>query len=113
MVKQHLIVMGGTLSAVVAVLASFKVVRRADPHAPARASSVVERAIQDRAKSARPADGKVSEGPPRMLHLDPRHTNRSPFAGPSSPKVLWTFDTLGPIAARLRFSRTAPSSSHR
>jgi outer membrane protein assembly factor BamB len=34
-----------------------------------------------------------------MLHLDPQHTNRSPFAGPASPKVAWTFDTQGPIEA--------------
>lgn len=102
MVKQHLVVMGGTLTAVVAVLASFKTVRRAEPHAPlpvALASGATDRADGGRRKSARAADGKVSAGPPRMLHLDPRHTNRSPFAGPTTPKVVWTFDTQGPIAA--------------
>ena len=34
-----------------------------------------------------------------MLHLDPRHTNRSPFEGPTLANVLWTFDTGGPIEA--------------
>lgn len=47
----------------------------------------------------RPRDGKVAPGAPRMLHLDPRRTNRSPFTGPSSPLVAWTFDTGGPIEA--------------
>ncbi|HMJ56265.1 MAG TPA: PQQ-binding-like beta-propeller repeat protein [Polyangiaceae bacterium] len=34
-----------------------------------------------------------------MLHLDPRHTNRSPFEGPTAPTVAWTFDVGGPIEA--------------
>lgn len=43
--------------------------------------------------------GKVSSGPPRMLHLDARRTNRSPFVGPKNPEIAWTFDTGGPIQA--------------
>jgi len=34
-----------------------------------------------------------------MLHLDPRHTNRSPFRGPTRAKVEWSFDTGGPVEA--------------
>lgn len=48
---------------------------------------------------SRPRDGKVAPGAPRMLHLDPRRTNRSPFTGPSSPTIAWTFDAGGPIEA--------------
>src|SRR5690349_3235437 len=98
MVKQHLVVMGGTLSAVVVVLASFKMVKRAGPRPTAPVVLAAE-ATDGGGHKPRPADGKVSAGPPRMLHLDPQHTNRSPFNGPTSPKVVWTFDTQGPIAA--------------
>jgi outer membrane protein assembly factor BamB len=45
------------------------------------------------------ASGRVRAGPPSMLHLDPRHTNRSPFEGPTEPAVAWTFDAGGPIEA--------------
>lgn len=34
-----------------------------------------------------------------MLHLDARRTNRSPYAGPTAPRLAWTFDTGGPIQA--------------
>jgi outer membrane protein assembly factor BamB len=34
-----------------------------------------------------------------MLHLDPRHTNRSPFLIPRQPREVWSFDTGGPIVA--------------
>ena len=50
-------------------------------------------------RARRQADGKVSAGAPKMLHLDPRHTNRSPFVGPRSPTLAWSFDTGGPIGA--------------
>lgn len=43
--------------------------------------------------------GRVSSGPPRMLHLDPRRTNRSAFAGPTDPVIAWTYDAGGPIEA--------------
>lgn len=102
MVKQHLVVMGGTLTAVIAVLASFRTVHRARSHpppAPVAVASAPAEVADGGHHPARPADGKVSAGPPRMLHLDPRHTNRSPYEGPTSPRIAWTFDTQGPIAA--------------
>jgi outer membrane protein assembly factor BamB len=34
-----------------------------------------------------------------MIHLDPRHTNRSPWTGPAQPKLAWTFDAGGAIEA--------------
>jgi outer membrane protein assembly factor BamB len=34
-----------------------------------------------------------------MLHLDARHTNRSPYAGPTGARLAWAFDTGGPIQA--------------
>jgi outer membrane protein assembly factor BamB len=34
-----------------------------------------------------------------MLHLDAHHTNRSPFRGPITARVAWTFDTGGPVQA--------------
>jgi outer membrane protein assembly factor BamB len=44
--------------------------------------------------------GRVEPGPPRMLHVDPRHTDRSPFVGPAhAPAVAWSFDTGGPVQA--------------
>ncbi|HEU4533852.1 MAG TPA: PQQ-binding-like beta-propeller repeat protein [Polyangiaceae bacterium] len=38
-------------------------------------------------------------GPPSMLHLDARRTNRSPFAAPRRPRIAWTYDTGGPVVA--------------
>ncbi|PIE05916.1 MAG: hypothetical protein CSA75_02235 [Sorangium cellulosum] len=48
--------------------------------------------------SKRPADlsAKVSEGPPRMYHLDPAHTNRSPYVGPTQPVVEQTVEIGSP-----------------
>ncbi len=43
--------------------------------------------------------GSVRPGPPAMLHLDARRTNRSPFAAPRRPKVAWTYDAGGPLVA--------------
>lgn len=43
--------------------------------------------------------GSVQPGPPAMLHLDARRTNRSPFVAPRRPRVAWTYDTGGPIVA--------------
>ena len=34
-----------------------------------------------------------------MLHLDARHTNRSPFVAPRAPLVFWKFPTGGPVVA--------------
>src|SRR5258708_28000241 len=64
----------------------------------AAASSATVDAGADRSTGGRP-DGPVSAGPPGMLHLDPHRTNRSAFLGPSTPNVVWTFDTGGPIEA--------------
>jgi outer membrane protein assembly factor BamB len=41
--------------------------------------------------------GPVRPGPASMLHLDAHHTNRSPFDGPTSPHIAWTFATGGPV----------------
>jgi outer membrane protein assembly factor BamB len=98
MVKQHLVVMAGMFSAVVAVLASFRMNRRARPEEPSVAHGLVV-AADAGLKGRAPGAGKVSSGPPRMLHLDPHHTDRSPFTGPSAPQVAWVFDAQGPIAA--------------
>lgn len=50
--------------------------------------------------AARPVgSGAVREGEASMLHLDPRHTNRSPFFIPRRPREVWSFDTGGPIVA--------------
>src|SRR5438874_2311020 len=97
MFHRYAVAAGGALSLLVAGVVAERA-RRA--HAPesavARAS---EAACADAATPRRPATGKVTAGAPSMLHLDPHHTNRSPFAGPNSPNVVWTFDTGGPIEA--------------
>ena len=48
---------------------------------------------------AREADpnAQVSDGPPRMLHLDPARTNRSPFRGPAAPSLSVLIDLHEPI----------------
>jgi outer membrane protein assembly factor BamB len=98
MVRFHLVVMGGALSAVIAAVVSVRIPR----HGPADATSIAASASVDPSSmesTAARASGRVSTGPPSMLHLDPRHTNRSPFEGPTAPAVAWTFDTGGPIQA--------------
>jgi outer membrane protein assembly factor BamB len=97
MVRFHLVVMGGALSAVIAAVVSVRIPRapRFDETVAAATSSSVDQAEQ--AAPDRRSVGRVSAGPPSMLHLDPRHTNRSPFEGPTLPTVAWTFDTGGPI----------------
>lgn len=54
-----------------------------------------------RTRQARPADSSapVTSTPPRMLHLDPARTNRSPFLGPAHPAVAWQLDAAAPIEA--------------
>lgn len=46
-----------------------------------------------------PASAVVRDGPPAMLHLDPRRTNRSPYRAPRAPRVRWTYAAGGPVAA--------------
>lgn len=102
MVRSHLVVMGGALSAVIAAVVSVHV-PRGPKMAPAAnltssgSSTAVSPAPES--ASARRANARVDSGPPSMLHLDPRHTNRSPFEGPTAANVLWTFDAGGPIEA--------------
>lgn len=50
-------------------------------------------------RSAPPPLGSVAQSPPSMLHLDARHTNRTPFLAPRSPVLSWTLDLGAPIAA--------------
>jgi outer membrane protein assembly factor BamB len=96
MVRFHLVVMGGALSAVIAAVVSVRIPR----HPRIDATPIAASAAVDPAEvSAVRTSGRVSTGPPSMLHLDPRRTNRSAFEGPTAPTVAWTFDTGGPIEA--------------
>src|SRR5258708_22268926 len=97
MVHRNAVAAGGALSLLVAGLFAQRARRTRSPE-PAVASAA-ETASTDAATPKRPPGGKVTAGAPSMLHLDPHHTNRSPFAGPTSPNVAWTFDTGGPIEA--------------
>lgn len=47
----------------------------------------------------RPPDpsARVSSGPPHMFHVDPAHTNRSPFHGVDNPVVTTLIDLQSPI----------------
>jgi outer membrane protein assembly factor BamB len=93
-----MVVMAGTLSAVIAAVVSVRIPRQAPIDAtPVAASAAIDPSSSQ--SSADRARGRVSTGPPSMLHLDPRRTNRSPFEGPTTPQVAWTFDTGGPIEA--------------
>jgi outer membrane protein assembly factor BamB len=98
MVKRHAIALGAGL--VIGALLAAKVGRRARPARPAALALALEvKSDAGLGKKPRAANGAVSSAPPSMLHLDPRHTNRSPFAGPGAPRVAWTFDAGGPIQA--------------
>src|SRR4051812_19720064 len=99
MFHRYAVAAGGAFSLVVLGLATFHLARRSRLGEPSNLALASQAKGDGGTKLARPADGKVSSGPPSMLHLDPRHTNRSPFAGPKVPNVLWTFDTGGPIQA--------------
>ena len=104
MVRFHLVVMGGALTAVIAAVVSVRIPRasRIDATvvaAAAAASRAASAASSEDGGAALPQNGRVSTGAPSMIHLDPRHTNRSPFTGPTAPNVAWTFDAGGPIAA--------------
>jgi outer membrane protein assembly factor BamB len=92
MVSRHVVVTLGALSALVAAALSANVGRWRSAPAPATSSAITESTTARRA-----ADGGVAAGPPSMLHLDPRHTNRSPFRGPTAPKLEWSFDAGGPV----------------
>jgi outer membrane protein assembly factor BamB len=99
MVRFHMVVMGGVLSTVIAAVVSVRIPRAARvPETVSAASGSVVDPVETATPGAdRRPPGRVSAGPPSMLHLDPRHTNRSPFEGPTTPTVAWTFDTGGPI----------------
>jgi putative pyrroloquinoline-quinone-binding quinoprotein len=100
MVKRHAVVAGGALSLLVVGVLTLRLARRGRVAEPSLVTLASQTKVgENPAKPRRPPDGKVAPGPPTMLHLDPRHTNRSPFAGPGSPNVAWTFDTGGPIEA--------------
>jgi outer membrane protein assembly factor BamB len=100
MVKRHAIPVGGAFALLVAGLLAAWLGRRARlaPSSPVALASEAKSSAAT-PKTRRAADGAVGPGPPSMLHLDARHTNRSPFAGPTSPNLVWTFDAGGPIQA--------------
>jgi outer membrane protein assembly factor BamB len=57
----------------------------------------------DRAPSGSRLDRTVEPpppGPPRMFRFDRRHTGRSPYLGPTAPKVAFRFETEGRITAQ-------------
>jgi outer membrane protein assembly factor BamB len=96
--RRHAQVTAGALAAVAAVLVVSSLLRtRATSRRPTPAATRRTQPAPPPAQN--PADAIVSAGPPRMIHLDARHTNRSPFAGPTHAKLAWTFDTGGPIEA--------------
>jgi outer membrane protein assembly factor BamB len=68
--------------------------------APSSAASAASAALgASTAQGAGALLGSARPGPPAMLHLDARRTNRSPFAAPLHPRVAWTYDAGGPIVA--------------
>jgi len=99
MVRFHLVVMGGAFSAVIAAVVSVRIPRHPSVETTpiAASSSPAASSESETAAPARRPGGRVSAGPPSMLHLDPRHTNRSPYEGPTQAAVAWTFDAGGPI----------------
>src|SRR5438105_1096975 len=99
MIQRNAVALGSAVSLAIAGALSWLAARRARHVEPAHFAIASQAASDGGTPERRPADGKVAPGAPSMLHLDPRHTNRSPFAGPASPNVAWTFDTGGPIEA--------------
>jgi outer membrane protein assembly factor BamB len=97
MVKQYVVAMGGACFVLLGVLLAMAM-RRGRLYEPSAAALGSENAAAQ-GQVRRAAEAKVSSGPPGMLHLDARHTNRSPFAGPTSPTIAWTFDSGGSIEA--------------
>src|SRR5262249_29090274 len=100
MFHRYAVAAGGAFSLFVVGLMTMKLARRTPSGEPSTVALASEAKGDGGSLGPRAAVyGKVSSGPPSMLHLDPRHTNRSPYPGPKSPKLLWTFDTGGPIQA--------------
>jgi outer membrane protein assembly factor BamB len=97
MVRFQLVIMGSTLCAVIAAVVSVRIPRGRRDQGAASVGSAAP--LPSTERTAQRENARVSAGPPTMLHLDPRHTNRSPFQGPTEPTVAWTFDAGGPIAA--------------
>jgi outer membrane protein assembly factor BamB len=98
MFHRYAVAAGGAFAVLVVGFMTVKLARRSGSgQAPSAALASDRKA--DGGQAQRAATGKVSSGPPTMLHLDAHHTNRSPFTGPRAPKLLWTFDTGGPIQA--------------
>ncbi len=100
---KHRLVVAAALAALVISLVSLCVTRRArhsarDPLHSGVTSDAFGAA--DGGPAHRPREpGAVRVGPPSMIHLNPRHTNRSPWSGPAEPILAWTFDAGGPIEA--------------
>jgi outer membrane protein assembly factor BamB len=99
--KANLAVMAGALAAVAAAVASIGLRHRGrSPAAIGGGAAPAPTSVSPASSApAAPPTGKVASGPPGMIHLDAHHTNRSPFAGPRTPSVAWTFDAGGPIEA--------------
>ena len=55
------------------------------------------RAAEPSADRAADPNALVTSGPPRMFHLDPAHSNRSPFRGPATPSLSVLADLRDPI----------------
>lgn len=77
--------------------------RRAAPAEPARAASIGPRGDAPAATHAGAVralgSARVEPGPPRTARVDARRTGRSPFRGPTSPTLVWSFDAGSPIEA--------------
>ena len=77
----------------------------ADDAAPARPAdgAPVRVAGQDRAPPEKRVGmpvGAIEEGPPQTYRLDRRNTGRSPYVGPRSAEVRWTFTAQSRITAQ-------------
>src|SRR3954465_11504592 len=96
MVKRNVVALAGACFLLLGVL--WALAARRGRLSESAVSLASENAAPDR-QVRRAADGKVSSGPPGMLHLDARHTNRSPFTGPAAPTLAWTFESGGSIEA--------------
>jgi outer membrane protein assembly factor BamB len=98
-VRRHALVMAGAVAALSSVVAVARWPKRGIPHPGPPAVASAPEAARAVTKAPASADAGVSAGRPRMLHVDARHTNRSPYAGPVRGRLAWTFDTGGPIQA--------------
>jgi outer membrane protein assembly factor BamB len=101
LVTRHRLATAAALAALTLTVA-VAVIRRRHGGAPPRAGSPaapVSTAATLPARSAPPPGARVKSGPPSMIHLDPHHTNRSPFDGPLRPRLSWSFDAESPIEA--------------